>query len=153
MINIQFLILILIVIFIDQYTKYKVALYFKRARDIHIIRNIIYFKLVKNTGAALSMFKGKNRSLTIITSSIILVLSFFFIQLLKREGLLLFKTSVAMVLGGGIGNLIDRIRLGYVIDFFYFPFRKSPVFNIADLFIMVGMIIIIWLYLFDKIII
>ena len=102
---------------------------------IPVIEDIFHFTYVQNRGAAFSMWQGQwiiliGFPLAAIAVGLILI----YLKRNKWDKLML--TSVAMICGGGVGNLIDRIMLGYVVDLF--DFRVFPVFNIADIFICVG---------------
>jgi len=102
---------------------------------IPVIEDIFHFTYVQNRGAAFSMWQGQwiiliGFPLAAIAGGLILI----YLKRNKWDKLML--TSVAMICGGGLGNLIDRIMLGYVVDLF--DFRVFPVFNIADIFICVG---------------
>ena len=102
---------------------------------IPVIEDIFHFTYVQNRGAAFSMWQGQwiiliGFPLAAIAVGLILI----YLKRNKWDKLMLI--SVAMICGGGLGNLIDRIMLGYVVDLF--DFRVFPVFNIADIFICVG---------------
>ncbi|MBQ3184648.1 MAG: signal peptidase II [Firmicutes bacterium] len=102
---------------------------------IPVIEDIFHFTYVQNRGAAFSMWQGQwiiliGFPLAAIAVGLILI----YLKRNKWDKLML--TSVAMICGGGLGNLIDSIMLGYVVDLF--DFRVFPVFNIADIFICVG---------------
>ena len=102
---------------------------------IPVIEDIFHFTYVQNRGAAFSMWQGQwiiliGFPLAAIAVGLILI----YLKRNKWDKLML--TSVAMICGGGLGNLIDRVMLGYVVDLF--DFRVFPVFNIADIFICVG---------------
>ena len=110
---------------------------------IKIIKGFLYITYVKNTGAAFSIFRN-NTLFLIILSIVIIGLLFYYlskkIYLSKLENI-----SYGLILGGAIGNLFDRIIYGYVIDFidiYIFKF-DYPVFNIADMAIVIGVIILI----------
>jgi signal peptidase II len=111
--------------------------------SIMVIKNFFYITYVRNTGAAWSMFAGKTW-LLIIVSIIIISLIIWYIYKNKPKNKLE-KIGYAMVLGGALGNLLDRIIYGYVIDFFdfYIFSYDYPIFNMADCFIFVGVIILI----------
>lgn len=102
---------------------------------------------VKNFGAALSLFSG-GRYFLIITSvlAILLLLYAIFIKKIKDK---LFLLASSFVIGGGIGNLVDRIFLGYVVDYLKISFFP-PVCNISDYFITFGMIIFAFYFLIKK---
>ena len=102
---------------------------------IPVIEDIFHFTYVQNRGAAFSMWQGQWIILIgFPLAAIVVGLILIYLKRNKWDKLML--TSVAMICGGGLGNLIDRIILGYVVDLF--DFRVFPVFNIADIFICVG---------------
>ena len=96
-----------------------------------------YLNFQKNTGGVFSILQGKNTML-IFLSMIVIGLIVFFIDRFKKEEML----GIALVLAGAIGNLIDRISLGYVVDFL--DFRIWPVFNLADSAITVGVFLLLY---------
>lgn len=102
---------------------------------IPVIEDIFHFTYVQNRGAAFSMWQGQGIILIGFPLAAIAV-GLILIYLKRNKWDKLMLTSVAMICGGGLGNLIDRIMLGYVVDLF--DFRVFPVFNIADIFICVG---------------
>ena len=105
------------------------------------IPGIFNFTYVQNYGAAWSIFSGSKLFLILISFIFIVLLSIFYIFENKRGAL--FQVGIGLMLGGAIGNLIDRIALGYVRDFVQFDFWKTfPVFNIADVAITIGVVLI-----------
>lgn len=126
--------LIFLIIFLDISTK---ALAYKYLQDVNtypIIENVFHLTYVENRGAAFGILED-NRfmfiSITILVSSVII----YYLEK-KDISIKIFNLGLNLVLAGAIGNLIDRILLGYVIDFF--DFRIWPVFNIADISIVIG---------------
>ena len=107
-------------------------------KDISIIKNIFYLTYVKNDGAAFSILETQ-RILLIVLSIIALAFLIYYISKKDKNGIGYF-----FLVGGIVGNLIDRIFLGYVIDFI--GISSFPIFNIADVFIVLGAILI----LFEK---
>lgn len=96
----------------------------------------------ENTGAGFGMFKDGTLALTIITA-IIIVAIFAYLLIAKRKDMWL-RISLVLIAGGGIGNLVDRVGLGYVRDFFEFTFMDFAIFNIADFFVTVGAFMLIF---------
>ncbi|HHV99435.1 MAG TPA: signal peptidase II [Clostridiaceae bacterium] len=130
-----------LIIFFDQATK-KVALSKLKAGEVvSCCHNVVKLTLVKNPGAAFGILKSRQLLLKIITVSIIVVLAYFLIYFTIIEFCITIALSLAFVLGGAAGNLIDRFRFSYVVDFFTFKFNGCPVLNFADVFIFLGAII------------
>lgn len=143
---------ILLVLFItililtcDQITKVVVQNIIPQSTSIPIIKNVFNLTLVFNKGAAFGIFKTQT-ILFIVVGIITFLLMVFYLPHLKKESIFI-KIGFASVLGGILGNLIDRLRFGYVVDFLDFLFW--PVFNIADSAITVGAALII-IYLLRK---
>ena len=146
-------IVVAIIIFLDQISKFAAVKYLKDSKPKVIIENFFQFNYVENRGAAFGILEHKRIFFVIITLAIIIFLSFY---LLKHHGSLslLTRISFSMLIAGAAGNLIDRIRLGYVIDFISFRFKglySFPVFNLADTFIVISTFFVVIIILFDKI--
>jgi len=106
------------------------------------IKNFINLTYVENTGAGFGVFSDNVIVLSIITS-IVMVILLIALALCQKENEFL-RLSLTFIIGGGIGNLVDRIKFGYVRDFFQFDFWQTfPVFNVADIFVTVGGIMLI----------
>jgi len=136
------LIIVFIVIALDQISKYIINLNY----EYFLNKNIFVFSInfVRNYGAAFNIFEGNRVFLSSISiiSSLILIYFIFFkgrLNLLDRYGL-------SFILAGSIGNGIDRIIKGYVIDFINLKLFDFPIFNIADISINIGCIILIFNY-------
>ncbi|MBR3936098.1 MAG: signal peptidase II, partial [Oscillospiraceae bacterium] len=117
--------------------------------EIAVIEDVLYFKYAENTGVAFSMFSDNRWMLIGITSIMLIVVLAFFLSGKVTDKLEQF--SLALILAGGVGNLIDRISLGYVIDFIDVRIINFAIFNIADICICVGAFLLcVAVYLSDK---
>ena len=125
-----------LIVFFDQLTKFFIVKHFKVSQSLPILNNIFHLTFVKNTGAGFGILKGFSPFLILISLAVIGIIFYYYKQIKQNQ--ILLQTIAAFVLGGTIGNLIDRINLGYVIDFL--DFRIWPVFNIADSFVTIGII-------------
>ena len=114
---------------------------------ITVIKNFFYLVYVENYGIAFGMFKNKTLFF-IITQCIISVLLAFVIYKFQDKYISV-TICLSLILGGAIGNVIDRIRIGYVIDYFSFTIFP-PVFNLADSAIVVGAILLSLILVFNK---
>ncbi len=144
-----YIIVISVAIVLDQLSKYVVVVYLKPQRSIAIIKDVLHLTYSENTGAAFSMLRDKQQFLVIITVLAMLLMTGYLFKWSQTTGYLLQKICLALIIGGGIGNLIDRIRLGYVVDFIDFRLINFAIFNIADSFIVVGSIGLLLLVLFN----
>ncbi|MBS4023504.1 MAG: signal peptidase II [Dethiobacter sp.] len=130
-----FYLLALTVLAIDQISKYFVVLLMSPNQSIPLIENIFHLTYVQNYGAAFGILAHR-RGLFVIVSLAVVVLILIYHRSLP-DGHPYLRTALALQLGGALGNnVFDRLRLGYVIDFF--DFQVWPVFNVADMAIVVG---------------
>lgn len=132
---------------IDQLTKLYAINVIKPTGTITVINNFYYFTYVENRGAAFGMLQNRQWFFIIVTLLIFAAFGYILIKY-KIEGKLFF-TAVVLIFGGGVGNLIDRIFRGYVVDFLQFSFF-APVCNLADYFITVGAVLLIVSVLFCE---
>ncbi len=124
------------ILFLDQLTKFIVTKELTVGQSIPFLEGILHFTLIHNRGAAFGILKGQV-PFFILTSGIAVALIAINLKKNKRA---LYSLSLSLILAGALGNLIDRLFLGYVVDFI--DFRIWPVFNIADSAITVGAILL-----------
>ena len=134
----------------DQITKYLVVTNIPLYADVPVLPGIVQLTYVQNTGAAFSMFQGMQWLFLIIFTALtaLIIIEYFKkpMPFTKLE-----RWCIAAIYGGGLGNMIDRLRLGYVVDMIETQFITFPVFNVADCFITCGCILlIVHLALFNK---
>lgn len=134
----KYLFLIFIIFLIDQITKIIISNNINLNGSVTVIKNFFNLTYVKNTGAAFGFFSGKTLLITIIS---VFIFVYLLMELIKnKSNIKIINLSFSFILGGLIGNLYDRIVLGYVRDFMDFTiFNKGfAIFNIGDAFIVVG---------------
>jgi len=141
--NVYFLISAVCVLILDQVTKYIIIEKLPISSEIEVIRGFFYITHLKNTGAAFGLFQDSTRTLTII--SIVAIVLIIILKIILKLNYTFYNVSLGFILGGALGNLIDRYFVGEVTDFLNFTFW--PVFNIADSFIVIGFCLIIILIL------
>lgn len=128
------------IIIFDQLTKVFAGNYLT-TNSINIISNVFSLSYVENKGVAFGLFSGRNVGIIIVTLLISILVIKLFLNALKLKEYKL-CTLFSMIFAGFLGNFIDRIRLGYVVDFISLDIINFPVFNIADIFITVPSLII-----------
>lgn len=129
----------------DQVIKYFVSLNLKPIGSVTVIDNILDFTYVENRGVAFGMFSGMRWIFIVLTVLLICLIIFYMFK--KKPQSKLFYVCTALIVGGGIGNLIDRIFYGYVIDYISLSFFE-PVCNFADYCITVGTVLLVVYVLF-----
>lgn len=123
-------------IFLDQLTKWLSVKYLTKVSTVPLIEGVLHLTYVENRGAAFGML-ADNRWVFIIVSSVTILGLAVYLYLDKNKNLLM-TVSISMIVSGGIGNMIDRLALGYVVDFIDFRLINFAVFNGADSFVCVG---------------
>lgn len=129
----------LIIILLDQLTKYLVRQNIQLNESLPIIKNVLHLTYITNTGSAFGLFKGLNSFFVILSFVVICGIFYFSKKIKNSENVMQF--AIGLLLGGTIGNLIDRLVFGAVIDFI--DFRIWPVFNIADSSVTISIILLI----------
>ena len=152
--DLAMLAVIVLVIILDQVSKHWIVSYFQipgLRPPVSILGQVLTLDYTQNTGVAFSLFQGQNIKFLLIGLAI-LVIAYLYWRF-RDDGSLLLKLCFGLVLGGAIGNLLDRFTNGYVVDFIHFQIPGSfdwPVFNLADSSICVGVALIAFLLFFDS---
>ena len=123
-------------IILDQLTKWLSTVYLTKVTTVPLIEGVLHLTYVENRGAAFGML-ADNRWVFIIVSSITIIGLGIYLYLDKNKNLLS-TVAISMIVSGGIGNMIDRIAVGFVVDFIDFRLINFAVFNGADSFVCVG---------------
>lgn len=133
----------------DQLIKFAVLKNITSADIITVIPKVLQLVFVKNTGAAFSLFSGKTYVLSMISIAVCAVVLWYLLKKKPQNRLLLI--SLGMILGGAVGNLADRVFRNYVVDYMELCFVRFPVFNLADVAITVGAVLLmIYVIFFDN---
>ena len=123
-------------VILDQLTKAIVVSQMALYEEVPFLPGLIRFYHTRNTGAAFSMFSDNRWVFMVFSVIAMIIMTYLLLKFHGRHWLL--SVSLAAVLGGGIGNMIDRVLSGYVVDFLDFQFMKFAVFNVADIFVTCG---------------
>lgn len=138
-----YILTLVVLISVDQFSKYLVVKNISLNINIELIKNFFNLTYVKNFGAGFSILQNQKIFLIIVSIIAIIVVGYLLIKSNNKETIN--RISYLLIIGGAIGNLIDRLTYGYVIDFLDFIIfgYDFPVFNLADSFITIGCAIII----------
>ena len=134
------------ILLIDQLVKFYVELTMLPGETIPVAAPFFHITFVLNPGAAFGIFRDQ-QWLFLVTAIVFSIAFLFLYERLRRSGTLIHYGSVALA-AGAVSNLIDRIRLGHVVDFF--DFRVWPVFNVADIAIVLGTTAVLWALFVQK---
>ena len=134
----------------DQVTKFLTVANIPLYQDVPFLPGVLNLTYVQNTGAAFSSFEGQQWLFALIFLAFTGLVFYEYFK--KPMGFTtLERWCIAAIYGGGLGNMIDRVRLGYVVDMIETTFMEFPVFNVADCFITCGCILLmVHLFLFNK---
>lgn len=137
------ILVLLLGIAIDRFTKIWALNRLSKGPDIVILKDLLGFSYLENRGAAFGIFQNKLIFLVIITSIVMLVIIYFIIKYKPKSNLLRF--SLMLIVSGAIGNLIDRLYYNFVVDFIVIHYKDVyyfPTFNVADMLVVVGTILL-----------
>lgn len=146
--HISCMIMIVLIIAFDQITKYFASLKLADGSVAKFIPGVVQFKYAENTGMAFSILSGAR--LVFIALTVVVCVGVFYYLFSNRCKNLWLYWSLGVILSGGIGNLIDRIRFGYVVDFIEPTFVNFAIFNIADCAVTCGAVVLVGYLLYDA---
>ncbi|MDI3534334.1 MAG: signal peptidase [Thermosediminibacterales bacterium] len=144
--KLEFFFVIVFLVLIDQISKSYIQKLMSPNESIPIIKNLFHITYVKNYGAAFGVLKHRTTFFVFISVLIVIIILVYMQFVPKNKKALRF--AFALQIGGALGNLLDRIRLSYVVDFL--DLRIWPVFNIADMAIVFGVGILIYEIVFND---
>lgn len=139
---------IAVTVFIDQITKYLAVLYLKGKPAKVIIDGVFELQYLENRGAAFGMMQNMQYVFVAGAVVICIIILYLYIRMPYTFRYLPLRICAVLLCAGAIGNMIDRIRLNYVIDFFYFSLIDFPIFNVADCYVVIACIAFALLILF-----
>lgn len=133
-----YFLVILLCVAADQAVKWYVTAHLALYEHAPLLPGVVELFHIRNTGGGFSILAGHTWVLTVLTAALMTVIAVLLVKKTFSHPLAMWTLTV--ILGGGLGNLIDRIRLGYVVDMFNFQFMSYPVFNVADILVVCGTI-------------
>lgn len=139
--------LVLVVFLLDQITKEIMVRQIGPGADrriIEVIPGVLDFRFVRNTGSAFGLFQGQSAIISVLAIGAISFLALYYLRHGRNDWLI--AVAIGLQIGGAIGNVVDRFRYGYVVDFVDFP--RFPTFNVADSAITVGVTLLMYALLF-----
>ena len=143
-----YLLICALMVAIDQISKYFAVINLKGRENAVWIKNVFELQYVENDGAAFSSFSGKQGFLLAVTIAVMLFVIFEFVRIPDGKRYVWLRIDFLMIVAGALGNMIDRVRQGYVVDFFYFVPINFPRFNVADIYVTLAMPLLIILLFF-----
>lgn len=141
-------ILVIVAVLIDQYTKYLAVTHLKDGPAFVLLDNVFELNYLENRGAAFGLLQNRQIFFVCVAILIFAFILYCYVRIPKTGRYLPLRLCGIFIVAGAAGNLIDRIRLGYVVDFFYFRLIDFPVFNVADIYVTVSFAVLLILIFF-----
>lgn len=144
------IVIIAVLVFFDQLTKQWAVVRLKDNEGIELIKGVLkfYYLPYGNTGAAFGILSGHRILFLCISLTVVVVIMFVLFRLPADGKFRILRIMLVLIAAGGVGNMIDRFRLSYVIDFIYFYLINFPIFNVADCYVTVATIVTALLIIF-----
>lgn len=139
---------IIVLILIDQYTKYLAVIHLKDKAAFNIINGVLELNYLENTGAAFGMLQNQKVFFIFVAIVILSAIAYVLFKMPDDRKYRILHILLSLIAAGAIGNMIDRIRYDYVVDFIYFVLINFPIFNVADIYVSISTLILIFLLLF-----
>lgn len=131
---------ILLLTFIDQWTKYLAVLHLKNQESIVLIPGVFQLQYLENHGAAFGILQGQQWIFFLMTIVYLVAAVWIYLRIPKTKKYFPLHMIAVVLTAGALGNFIDRISQGYVVDFFYFSLIDFPIFNVADIYVVLSFI-------------
>lgn len=143
-----FLIGVALAIGLDQWTKYLVSASLKGKSPLVLWNNVFELQYLENRGAAFGMLQGKQIFFFLVAAVVLIAAVYLLWRMPVGKRYLPLLVCLCLIVSGAVGNMIDRVRLGYVVDFFYFKLIDFPIFNVADCYVTVATALVVILIMF-----
>lgn len=141
-------ILTIFLIVIDQYTKHLAVLNLKDKPAFPIIDGVFELNYLENRGAAFGMLQNQKGFFILISCIVLMAICYILLKMPEDKKYNIMHLLLVLIASGAIGNMIDRVRLEYVVDFFYFVLINFPIFNMADIYVSVACVLLAVVMLF-----
>ena len=137
-----------VLLVLDQFTKHLAVVHLKNQPAYVIIDGVLELQYLENRGSAFGMLQNQKVFILFVGSVFLAVLLFFLFKLPEQKKFRIVHVLLAVIVAGGIGNMIDRVRLGHVIDFLYFRLINFPIFNFADCCVVICALLLLIFFFF-----
>lgn len=140
--------LIAFLIFLDQFTKHLAVKYLQDKPAVKIINGVLELNFLKNSGAAFGMLQDQKVFFVLVAILILIIIVYVLLRVPDDKKYDVMHILLVLIASGAAGNMIDRIRNDYVVDFIYFVIINFPIFNVADIYVTVATFVFLFLFLF-----
>lgn len=142
------MILVVLLVALDQFTKYLACEYLQDKPAFKIIDGILELNFLKNSGAAFGMLQNQKVFFILVAVLILIIIAYVLFRMPDDKKYNVMHFLLVLIASGAAGNMIDRVRQDYVVDFIYFVIINFPIFNVADIYVTVSTFLFVVLFLF-----
>ena len=135
-------------VYLDQITKALAVKYLKDQPAFVLMDGVFELHYLENRGAAFGMLQNQKVLFVVIAAIMLVVIAYMLIKLPRNKHYAALEILLVLIASGAVGNLIDRVSLNYVVDFFYFKLINFPIFNVADIYVSVSCVLLAVLLIF-----
>jgi signal peptidase II len=146
--NIIAVVFVILAVGLDQFTKHLAEVKLKDNAPFVVVKNVFELYYLENKGAAFGILENHRIIFVIISVVVLIAIVFIYQRLFDKPKFVWLRVVAVLIASGAIGNLIDRVRYAYVVDFFYFKPINFPVFNVADIYMTVSTFLLVFLIIF-----
>ena len=139
---------ILLLTALDQWSKYLAVIHLKGQKSIELISGVFELQYLENRGAAFGMMQDQQWFFILQTMAYLAAVVVFYFKIPRTKRFFWLHFLAILLTSGALGNFIDRVRLQYVVDFFYFSLIDFPIFNVADIYVVVSFFLLMFCVLF-----
>lgn len=139
---------LILLIALDQVTKQLAVKYLYQKNPVVIIPGVFELNFLMNRGAAFGIMQNHQYFFAVVTCVVLFILIYIFIRIPSVSRFIPLRMLLVLLMAGAVGNLLDRVYQGYVVDFFYFKLINFPIFNVADCYVVISVILLAVLVLF-----
>lgn len=140
--------MIIFLVFLDQFTKYLAVIHLEDKPAIKIIDGVLELNFLKNSGAAFGLLQNQKVFFILVAVMILCIIAYVLFRMPDDKKYNIMHILLVMIASGAAGNMIDRVRNDYVVDFIYFVIINFPIFNVADIYVTVSTFLFVILFLF-----
>jgi len=135
-------------VYLDQITKALAVKHLKDQPAFVLMDGVFELHYLENRGAAFGMLQNQKVLFVVIAAIMMVVITYMLIRLPRNKHYVPLEILLVLIASGAVGNLIDRVSLNYVVDFFYFKLINFPIFNVADIYVSVSCVLLAVLLIF-----
>ncbi len=141
-------VIVAVLLAVDQFTKHLAVVHLKEQPAVSLIKGVLELDYLENRGVAFGMFQNRRFMILLVGIIFMAIILFVMYRMPVEKKFMVLHIVFSCIIAGGIGNMIDRVALGYVVDFISFVLINFPIFNVADCYVVCATIVLFIVFLF-----